>query len=262
MNIEATFEANTKFAETGEPSMRAFDDPTMPPKPLAAFYTATGDTSLDASLLQIAPAASKVITLVSMQFSRTFAGLTAQSRHCRDGIQRGLECHRVVSVGARDRDGQWDAASVYDDVPFRSELSSIRRVGAGFLAPRGLETLAPSRLARSQSIWSCSRNRRSIAKCNRAHTPATYQSRRRRQHVIPLPKPSSCGKSSHGIPVCRTYRIPFSAARSSTVRRRPPLGDGVKTGSSGSSVAHNSLLIFRLAMPRGYGSHGFMSRLC
>ncbi|VWD33112.1 transposase Tn3 family protein [Burkholderia lata] len=188
MNIETTFEANAKFAKPGDPSMRAFDDPTMPSEPLAAFHAATGDTSLDASLLQIAPAASEVVALVRMQLSRAFARLAAQARHCRDSVQRGLECHRVVSIGARDRDGQWDTASVYGDVPFRSELSSIRRVGAGFLAPRGLETLAPSRLARSQSIWSCSRNRRSISKCNRAHTPATCQSRRRRQHVIPLPK--------------------------------------------------------------------------
>lgn len=52
MNIEATFEANAKFAETGEPNMRAFDDPTILPEPLAAFHAATGDTSLDASLLK------------------------------------------------------------------------------------------------------------------------------------------------------------------------------------------------------------------
>lgn len=50
--------------------------------------------------------------------------------------------------------------------------------------------------------------------------------RRRRQHVMPLPKPSSCGRSSHGIPVRSTYRMPLSAARSSTVRRRPPLRRG------------------------------------
>ncbi len=124
------------------------------------------------------------------------------------------------------------------------------RVGAGFLPPRGLETLAPSRLARSQSIWSCSRNRRSIARCSRCHTPAACQSRRRRQHVMPLPKPSSCGRSFHGIPVCSTYRMPLSAARSSTVRRRPPLGDGENSGIRGSSATHNSLLILRLAMQR------------
>lgn len=144
--------------------MRAFDDPTMPPEPLAAFHAATGDMSLDASLLQIAPAASEIIALVRMQFSRAFARLVAQARHCRDSVQRGLECHRVVSIGARDGDGQWDTASVYDDVPFRSELSSIRRVGAGFLAPRGWKRWrhrdlpAPSRSGRVRAIVEASPN--------------------------------------------------------------------------------------------------------
>ncbi len=50
--------------------------------------------------------------------------------------------------------------------------------------------------ARSQSIWSCSRSRRNIAKCSRCHTPSACQSRRRRQHVMPLPKPNSCSRSS------------------------------------------------------------------
>ncbi len=220
----------------------------IPPEPLAAFDTATRDTSLDASLSQIAPATCEVIPFVSVQFGRPLARLTIQSRYGRNGIERGLECHRIVSVGSRDRDSQRDAACVYGDVSFRSELAAVRRVGAGFLPPRGLETLAPSRLARCQSIWSCSRSRRNIARCSRCHTPAACQSRRRRQHVMPLPKPSSCGKSSHGIPVCSTYRMPFSAARSSTVRRRPPLGEGVNSGIKGSSATHNSLLILRLAM--------------
>jgi hypothetical protein len=43
--------------------------------------------------------------------------------------------------------------------------------------------------------------------------------------------------------------MPFNAARSSTVRLRPPLGDGVNAGINGSKAAHNSLLIFRLVMP-------------
>jgi hypothetical protein len=197
-----------------------------------------------------------------MQLTRALAGLAIQARHCRNGIKRGLECYRIVPVGTRDRDGQWNALRVYDDVPLRSELAPVGWVRAGFLAPRGLDTLAPSMLARSQSIWSCSRNRRNIARCSCSHTPATCQSRRRRQHVMPLPKPNSCGRSSHAMPVCRTYRMPFNAARSSTVRRLPPLGDGVNTGINGSTAAHNSLLIFRLAMPPGYGLHGPMSRLC
>lgn len=190
-----------------------------------------------------------------MQRARTFVRLAAQARHCRDGIQRGFECHRVVTVGARDRDDQRGATCVYDDVPFDSSFP--RSVGLGPVScPRGLETLAPSRLARSQSIWSCSRNRRSIAKYSRSHTPATSQSRKR----LPLPKPSSSGKCSHGIPVCRTYRMP-----SGQHGHRPydvgHLWATARKPESAVPAPHNPLLILRLAIPRRYGGRSLMSRL-
>jgi hypothetical protein len=38
--------------------------------------------------------------------------------------------------------------------------------------------------------------------------------------VYPDPKPSSCGKCIHGIPVCNTNRIPDNACRSDS-RLRP-----------------------------------------
>lgn len=98
-----------------------------------------------------------------MQFAWTFAGLAIQSRHCGNRIECDLECHRIVPVGTRDRDGQWSAARVYDDVPFRTEPSPGGRIGTGFVASIGLGTLAPSTMTRSQSIWSSLRNRRSIA---------------------------------------------------------------------------------------------------
>ncbi|ACR32735.1 Hypothetical protein bglu_2p0740 (plasmid) [Burkholderia glumae BGR1] len=141
MNIEAPLEANPELAEPREPGMGALDHPTMPPKSLATFDTAAGNTGLDAALSQIAPATSEVIPFVGVQFGRPLARLTIQARHGRNGIERGLECHRIVSVGSRDRDGQRNATCIYDDVSFRSELAAISRVGAGFLAPRGLETL-------------------------------------------------------------------------------------------------------------------------
>ncbi|MDR8737388.1 hypothetical protein FEP94_04140 [Burkholderia pseudomultivorans] len=262
MNVETSLEANAQFAEAGKPGVRALDHPAMPSQPFLAFYSAPGNARRDPSLFQVLPAAGKVVALVRMQFVRAFAGLAAQARYRRYRINRALECHRIMPVGAGDRDRQGNAPGVYDEVSLRPELATVRWVGAGFLAPRGLATLSASTLARPQSIWSCSRNRRSIARCSLSHTPAACQSRKRRQQVMPLPKPSSCGRSSQGIPVCRTYRMPFSAARSPTARRRPPLGDGVNIGINDSSATHNSLLIFRLDMPPGYGVHGWMSRLC
>lgn len=104
MNIEAPFEANPKLAESGEPSMRALDDPSMPPEPLAAFDAAMGNPGLDAALSQIAPTTHEVIAFVRMQLTRTFAWLTVQTQHRRNGIECGLESDRIVSVGARDRE--------------------------------------------------------------------------------------------------------------------------------------------------------------
>lgn len=152
MNIKASLEPNPELAEPREPGMGTLDHPTMPPEPLATFDTATSNAGLDAALSQITPATREVISFVGVQFGRPLAGLTIQAWHGWNGIEHGLERHRIVSIGTRDRDGQRNAACIYDDVSFRSELAAIGRVGPGFLAPRGLETLAPSRLARSQSI--------------------------------------------------------------------------------------------------------------
>ncbi len=261
MNVQTPLKADAQLTKTGKPGVRALNYPAMPSEPLALFYASTGDACSDCALLQIASAAGKVVALVRMQCARAFARRTAQARHGWEGIEGALERHRIMPVGTRDCDRQGNASGIYDQMPFAPEFAPVRRVGAGFLAPRGLATLAASRLARSQSIWSCSRNRQSMARCSLLHTPAACQSRNRRQHVMPLPKPSSCGKSSHGTPVCRTYRIPFNAARSSTVRRRPPLGEGVNAGINGSSTAHNSLLILRLAMTLEYAPYGLTSRL-
>jgi hypothetical protein len=52
-------------------------------------------------------------------------------------------------------------------------------------------------------------------------------------------QPISCGKSSHGIPVLSTNRMPVRHTRSPT-RGLPPLGLGVCFGRSGSTNAHSS----------------------
>ncbi|GAB7534285.1 hypothetical protein BGC_04900 [Burkholderia sp. 3C] len=65
MNVEASFEANPKLAESGELGMRALDDPAMLSESLTAFHAATGDAGLDAALSQITSATSKVIALAA-----------------------------------------------------------------------------------------------------------------------------------------------------------------------------------------------------
>jgi hypothetical protein len=72
--------------------------------------------------------------------------------------------------------------------------------------------------------------------------PARCHSSSRRQQVNPEPKPSSCGRCIHGIPVCSTNRIPDSACRSDN-RFRPGFRTRrVTFGNNGSTSAHNSSL--------------------
>jgi hypothetical protein len=68
--------------------------------------------------------------------------------------------------------------------------------------------------------------------------PPVCQSRRRRQHVIPDPHPSSCGSICQGMPLRRTKTMPVRHARSET-RGRPPLGRRGRIGKSGSTRSHN-----------------------
>ena len=74
---------------------------------------------------------------------------------------------------------------------------------------------------------------------SRRHTSRRWQSRRRRQHVMPQPHPSSRGNVSHGIPLRCTKRMPVSTARSGR-RGRPPRRDRFARGSNGTTTAHRS----------------------
>jgi hypothetical protein len=158
-----------------------------------------------------------------------------------------LPLGRVYTRPAGRRNFRGSSLPVYCDMPLAAELAPVRRIRPCLFAPRWLAALAPSMLTRLQSMASYPRNRASNARCRRSHTPSLCQSRSRRQHVMPLPKPISCGKSSHGMPACSTNRMPFSADRSST-RGRPPLAERAAFGSSGSSVPHKLSLILRLVI--------------
>nr|SPD48955.1 conserved protein of unknown function [Cupriavidus taiwanensis] len=247
MDIETPFETNAQLAKGSKPGMRALHNPAMFAQAVVPLDAAACDSWLDAPLTQMLTTPSEVISLVGMEFVRTASRSTGQTWHRWYCIDQGFEDNRVVPISARYGQRQGNAAPIYDEMAFAAEFSAIRGVRAGLLAPRGLATAAPSMLARLQSIWSCSRKRVSRARCSPSQTPLVCQSRSRRQQVMPLPKPSSWGKSSHGIPVCNTNRMPPSAARSST-RGRPPLGEGSTVGSNGCKAFHNSLLIFFRAM--------------
>jgi hypothetical protein len=72
-----------------------------------------------------------------------------------------------------------------------------------------------STTARDQSFRSSRASQSRTAKWIRSQTPACCQSRTRRQHVIPDPHPSSCGRICQGIPLRRTNH---NAGEAGTIR--------------------------------------------
>lgn len=210
------------------------------------------------ALLQGTPAAGKVVTLVPMQpifvFTITNYSNPKQPDEHRPAARMPSNC---VGSDSPNRDGQLNTSRIYDNVSFRPELTSVRRIEA-VSRPRELGTLATSSLARSLLIGSCSRNRRSVARCSVSHTPALCQSRSRRQHVMPLPKASSLPTE------CLSTRHSGRRSMLQVIHRASAaiFGEGVNTGISGSSAADNSLLSLRLVMLQEYGAQGLTSGLC
>jgi hypothetical protein len=187
-----------------------------------------------------------------MQFGRPSQWPAALAAHVWQRIHQLFEDHRIVTVGSSNAEDQRDALAVREEVALAAEFAPVRGVGACVRTPRGLGTLAPSRLTRLKSSWPAPCSSASKSRCRRCHTPTACQSRSLRQQVMPLPKPSSWGSSSQGMPVRNTKRMPLSASSSSS-RGLPPLGEACTTGSSGLTFSNSAALIslfFLRPMPR------------
>jgi hypothetical protein len=144
-----------------------------------------------------------------------------------------------MHIGSRDHARNRCSVAIDLKMVFCTIFTAIRGVWAGIDPPKTARRLVESAAERFQSIMP-----RACIFCRQtswifSQTPACCQSRRRRQQVIPEPKPHSLGNISQAIPVRKTRRMPHSAARSE-IRGRPPLGFGGSGGKWGSISFYNS----------------------
>jgi hypothetical protein len=188
--------------------------------------------------------------------------------HPKRGVEKAPETSRSSREGEDSRgvDGGRGSQAFVSDGPGRRTCalggSTLVVVMAStppgrdsglFFGPFLAGTLAESKEARSQSIWSASPRRSSRACTRRCHTPASCHSLRRRQQVTPLPQPISLGSISQGMPLFSTKTMPVRAARSSR-RGLPPWGLGDSSGKSGSTISQSSSLTNSLAISLTYPS--------
>jgi hypothetical protein len=198
-----------------------------------------GDPRLDAAAAQFAPSLARVVGAVAVEPFWSPAGTAAAAAHGRDRVDQRDHLGDVVAVAAGQSDRERAAATTDDQVVLGAAPGAVDRARPGLGAPPNARTCELSIAARDQSIRSASFSFANSSSCSRCQTPASCHSRNRRQHVIPEPQPISCGRYSHGIPVCNTNKIPVSTFRSS-IRFRP--GNRCRRGTfgiNGSKSSHN-----------------------
>ena len=243
VDVGTTFITDRQTSKATQPGQRALDDPAIATQALAALDTLARDSHLDVPLVQRLAAARDVIGLVSIQLGWPFARSTPWAFDRLHDVEQRFKMDAVMAVGGSQEDGQRDALTLDDQMVFAAGcplgVALVREIPTDLLAPLFAGILALSRLARFQSIRSVSPRWSSNAWWSRAQTPASCQSRRRRQQVTPLPQPISWGNISQGMPDLSTKMMPVRAARSGT-RGRPPFGFGISAGSNGAMISHSS----------------------
>jgi hypothetical protein len=250
MNIGSTFIANAQSAELVQPTQRTFDNPACFAQAAAVRCALTGQAVGYAQAAKPAVMGGITVGAISLHDGWALTWPTNFPLQGWNGCHQQTQPLTVVHLSAAELNTQRYALGIGEKMMLAARFAAIRRVTTRLEPPKTARTLLESTTARDQSIRSAACNRRSSSWWSFSQTPAFCQSRSRRQQVMPLPQPSSCGKSSQPIPVFSTKRIPVSAARSQTRLRPGFFCRRAFTGMSGWMISHNESSINGFAIPR------------
>ena len=89
-----------------QPSERALDDPSPPPKTTAVCGAAHGQQGQDMTRAQAVPDGCRVVAAVAEHADRPVPGSSAFALQGRNRIHQGQGFLRVVSIGAGQADGE------------------------------------------------------------------------------------------------------------------------------------------------------------
>ena len=170
-----------------------------------------GDRRADAALPEQPPVLVVVVAAVREQHVRPPPRSADEAADSLDLVQQLYQLGDVVAVAAGQRHRERDALTFGEDVMLAARPCAVDRAGTAFGPRRAALTWQESITALDQSSCFADRSFFSSTRCSSSHIPASFYAARRRQQVMPEPKPNSCGRYSHWIPVCSTNRIPHNA---------------------------------------------------
>lgn len=233
METGAALVAGAEPFELVQPGEGALDHPAHLAQSGAVSDAASGDHRLDAVLPQQAAVLVEVVGPVGIQTPGLAAGTPPQTPDRRNGVEQRKELGDVVPVAAGERDGERSSVTVDDQVVLRARAGPINGRGSDVVPPLSARTCDPSTEQSSRSSRLAQRSSVNRAVCRRGQTPASVQSRSRRQAVTPEQPTASAGTSRHATPVRSTYMTPVSATRSGA--RSRPGWRWRRSGAGGSS---------------------------
>jgi hypothetical protein len=204
VDVGSAFPTDPQAPEAMQPRKASFDHPAVRAQSGAMACSAAGNGRHDAAVADLV--AVDVVAVAAIGEQRV--GFAARSSDTAadggDRVEQGQQLGDVVAVAAGQQDRERGAVSVGDQVVLRACPAPVDRRGARVDPPFNALTWDESTTQRDQSSREAAFSSASRTSCSRCQTPASFQSRNRRQQVMPEPKPSSCGRYSHWIPVCNT----------------------------------------------------------
>jgi len=241
VDVRPAFVPDSQTAELVQPTDRPLHHPAIDAQAAAVFGISLGDDGFDASQSQLFPVRIGVVGSVGKDFLRALYGMADLPGNGRNRIHQRDQLRDVVTVAAREPNGKRNAFRIRDEVVFRPVFPAIHGAGAGTFAPPTARTCELSTTAADRSSCSSARSRSSRSLWTLSHTPAFCQAARYRQQLMPDPQPISWGRSSQGMPVFRTNRMPVRHWRSPTgLRPGNRNRRGLGAGRIGSMTDHNS----------------------
>ena len=248
MNIVPFFITNTQPSLIEQPVKCCLNNIAKFAQAAAMFSIPFGNQRFNFTLPQrLANLLFRIISTIRKYFIWTPARAALRLLDRRYSIDQG-NCHlRIMHIGSSMFNRQWRPPTIHNQMTLGAIFASIRRIRACFRPPKRARTEQLSMAETDQSIASAMPNLSSNVCQIFCQTPATCQSRRRRQQVMPLPHPISRGRYSHGVPVLRMNRMPVRQALSPTLGR-PPLGFGGSGGICGFISSHSSSVSSGLAI--------------
>lgn len=248
MDVGAPFVPDHQTAEAMQPREITLGDPAIPAQAFVRLDPFTCDAWRDPAGTETSNVGSRAVSKVCVQLAGSAPRSTLTTSDWNDAVDHHEQSDHIRHVRrSESRRCERQPVAIHYDMMLGARFTAVCRVLARLCTPLLAGVCPESTEARDQSIAPARWSRSSRDRWTFSQTPALCQSRSRFQQVIPE-HPSSCGRSSHGMPVRRTKTMPVRAMRSG-VRGRPRRGRCGGAGMCGAKMVHSSSSMRRRAMP-------------